>query len=157
EQVETADHTNREAQAAKVYWHSLFGKAFHREVSSQINSALDYGYTILLSCFAREIVAQGYVTQLGINHHNKFNEFNLASDLMEPFRVLVDQIVWENRKNELNQEYKYKLVNVLNQKIKINQKEYYVNNGGVTMYLKSVFEYLNDDTAQNIIEIELMQ
>lgn len=157
EHVEASDHTNREAQAAKIYWHSLFGKAFHREETSHINSALDYGYTILLSCFAREIVAQGYTTQLGINHHNKFNEFNLASDLMEPFRVLVDKIVWENRKSEFNSEYKYKLVNVLNQKVKINQKEYYVNAGGITRYLKSVFEYLNDETQQDILEIELVE
>ncbi|MGL5549939.1 MAG: type II CRISPR-associated endonuclease Cas1 [Culicoidibacterales bacterium] len=157
EHVEAADQTNREAQAAKVYWHSLFGKAFHREEPSHINSALDYGYTILLSCFAREIVAQGYATQLGINHHNKFNEFNLASDLMEPFRVLVDTIVWENRKSEFNREYKYKLVNVLNKKVKIKGKEYYLNAGGVAIYLKGVFEYLNNEAAKEIFEIELME
>ncbi len=157
EKVEQADQTNREAQAAKVYWHSLFGKAFHREQSSCINDALDYGYTILLSCFAREIVAQGYTTQLGINHHNKFNEFNLASDLMEPFRILVDQVVFENKKSELNSEYKHKLVNVLNKKIKINGKEYYVNSGGISLYLKSIFDYLNDENKTDILEFELVE
>lgn len=156
-QVEAADTTNREAQAAKIYWHSLFGKAFHREAPSQINSALDYGYTILLSAFAREIVAQGYATQLGVNHHNKFNEFNLASDLMEPFRVLVDQVVWENRTKELDSDYKHQLVNVLNKRIKIKGKDQYVNSGGITMYVKSIFDYLHDETCSDILEIELFE
>ena len=55
--------------------------------------ALNYGYSIILSSFTREIVANGYITQLGLFHDNMFNQFNLASDLMEPFRPLVDKCV----------------------------------------------------------------
>lgn len=58
-----------------------------------INDALNYGYAILLSHVSREIAAAGYITQLGIWHTNEFNQFNLASDLMEPFRPIIDDYV----------------------------------------------------------------
>ena len=96
-QVQVADKTNREGHAAKVYFNQLFGKEFSRDDLNSINSALDYGYSILLSILSREIVSKGYITQLGINHKNEFNQFNLASDLMEIFRPLVDRVVYENK------------------------------------------------------------
>ena len=67
EDVQPYDSTNREGHAAKVYFNCLFGKDFSREESSDINAMLDYGYAILLSHFNREIVNNGYITQLGIN------------------------------------------------------------------------------------------
>ena len=76
----------------------LFGNDFTREQENDINAGLNYGYTLLLSIFARELVQTGCFTQLGLKHANQFNDFNLASDLMEPFRPLVDQIIYENRK-----------------------------------------------------------
>ena len=87
------DITNREAHSAKVYFNALFGMEFTRTADIVINSALNYGYTIMLSAFKREIVANGYITQLGLFHDNMFNPFNLASDLIEPFRVLIDKEV----------------------------------------------------------------
>ena len=85
------DKHNREGLAAKVYFAALFGEEFHRDDLSPVNAALDYGYAILLSLVNREITALGYLTQLGIFHDNIFNPFNLSSDLMEPFRILVDR------------------------------------------------------------------
>ena len=85
------DATNREGHAAKVYFNALFGMDFSRSAEIPVNAALNYGYSILLSAFNREIVANGYFTQLGICHNNMFNQFNLSSDLMEPFRILVDR------------------------------------------------------------------
>ena len=64
------DGTNREGHAAKVYFNSLFGLDFTRTEDSLINAALNYGYSVLMSAFAREIVASGYLTQLGIFHDN---------------------------------------------------------------------------------------
>lgn len=87
------DGTNREGHAAKVYFNALFGLEFTRTEDNLINAALNYGYSIILSAFTREIVANGYITQLGVFHDNMFNQFNLASDLMEPFRILVDRQV----------------------------------------------------------------
>lgn len=89
-EIQFADETNREGHAAKVYFNALFGKDFTRTEESSINAALNYGYGIILSCFTREIAANGYITQLGLFHDNMFNQFNLASDIMEPFRILVD-------------------------------------------------------------------
>ena len=65
-EVELFDMTNREAHAAKVYFNSLFGKEFSRDDVNSINAALNYGYGILLSNFNKEIVSDGYLTQLGI-------------------------------------------------------------------------------------------
>ena len=92
-QIEPHDVTNREGHAAKVYFNALFGKEFTRSEENVTNAALNYGYSIILSAFNREIVAHGYLTQLGIFHDNMFNHFNLSCDLMEPFRILIDRRV----------------------------------------------------------------
>ena len=76
------DKTNREGLAAKVYFNALFGMDFNRNEDIPRNAALNYGYSIILSSFTREIVANGYITQLGLFHDNMFNQFNLASDLI---------------------------------------------------------------------------
>ena len=91
--VEFADATNREGHAAKVYFNALFGMDFTRSEENVTNAALNFGYSILLSAFNREVSSHGYLTQLGIFHDNMFNHFNLSCDLMEPFRVLVDRCV----------------------------------------------------------------
>ena len=90
EQVEIADKTNREGHAAKVYFNLLYGMDFNRNDIDNTNIALDYGYTILLSLMNREVVSKGYITQIGVNHKNEFNQFNLSCDLMEIYRPLID-------------------------------------------------------------------
>ena len=140
------DATNREGHSAKVYFNALFGMEFTRTSDIAINSALNYGYTIMLSAFNREIVANGYVTQLGLFHDNMFNPFNLASDLLEPFRVLIDKEVLKMECEEFGQEQKMQLVNVLNQEVVIDEKKQYVNNA-IKIYCKSVFEALNEDDS----------
>lgn len=95
DQLEIFDPTNREGHAARIYFNTLFGHKFSRDLENDINAGLNYGYTLLMSLFAREIVKNGCMTQFGLKHSNQFNDFNLASDLMEPFRPLVDQIIYE--------------------------------------------------------------
>ena len=114
------DGTNREGHAAKVYFNALFGLEFTRTEDNLINAALNYGYSIILSAFTREIVANGYITQLGVFHDNMFNQFNLASDLMEPFRILVDRQVLTMELEQFEHEEKMQLVNVLNQEVQID-------------------------------------
>lgn len=92
-QIEFGDATNREGHAAKVYFNALFGLDFTRTAENSINAALNYGYSLLLSTCARETALNGYITQIGLFHDNIFNQFNLASDLMEPFRPIVDNLV----------------------------------------------------------------
>ena len=140
------DETNREGHAAKVYFNALFGRDFTRTEDSYINAGLNYGYSILLSTFAREIVANGYITQVGLFHDNMFNKFNLASDMMEPFRILVDQQVIQMMPTKLEKEEKMQLVNILNQEVQIDGKIQYVNNA-IKIYCRSVFDALNEDDS----------
>ena len=145
-EIDWNDVTNREGHAAKVYFNAVFGMDFTRTEDNIINAALNYGYTIILSAFTREIVANGYLTQLGIFHDNMFNQFNLASDFMEPFRVLVDREVFRLNLTKFEHEEKMQLVNILNHEVKIDSKMQYVNNA-IKIYCKSVFEALNEDDS----------
>ena len=140
------DGTNREGHAAKVYFNALFGLDFTRTEDNYINAGLNYGYSIILSAFTREIVANGYITQLGLFHDNMFNQFNLASDLMEPFRVLIDREVIQMQRKEFTHEEKIQLVNVLNNEVMIDGKTQYVNNA-IKIYCKSVFDALNENDS----------
>lgn len=143
EEITFGDATNREGHAAKVYFNALFGKDFTRAADLNINAALNYGYSILLSAFTREIAANGYLTQLGLFHDNMFNPFNLASDLMEPYRPLVDQMVYHMDLQVFDHSEKMELVNVLNQSVTINDRTEYVGNA-IKIYCRSVFDALGD-------------
>lgn len=152
--VESGDVTNREGHSAKVYFNSLFGKNFTRDGIDDINSALDYGYSILLSNFNKEIVSNGYITQLGICHKNEFNPFNLSCDLMEPFRPIVDDIVFRNKEFALDRHYKLKLINILNEKIRIRDGDYFLSNA-IQIYLNSIFKALDSGNIEDIIFIDM--
>lgn len=141
-QIEIGDTTNREGHSAKVYFNALFGMDFTRTSDTPTNAALNYGYGILLSTFNREIVANGYITQLGLFHDNMFNHFNLGSDLMEPFRTLVDKIVYNLKPEIFNHNEKMELLNILNKEVIIDGKINYVNNA-IKIYCKSVFDAIN--------------
>lgn len=153
-EVEIADCTNREGHAAKVYFSSLFGKDFSRSSECNINSALDYGYTILLSAFNREVVSKGYITQLGINHRNEFNFFNFSCDLMEPFRPIIDIVVYNLKEQVFDKSFKYNLINVLNIKIKIDGKEQYLSNA-IGIYVNSVIDAIEKEDAKKVLNYEL--
>ena len=140
------DETNREGHAAKVYFNALFGLSFTRTEDCLVNAALNYGYSIILSAFTREIVAGGYITQLGLFHDNMFNQFNFASDLMEPFRILIDREVVNMPMTEFAQDEKMRLVDILNQEVVIDGRKQYVNNA-IKIYCKSVFDALNENDS----------
>lgn len=142
-QVKPDDTSNREGHAAKVYFNSLFGKEFVRHTGEDINAALDYGYAILASSINKEVVSNGCITQLGIKHKNEFNYFNLSYDIIEPFRTLVDSIVAENIENEFNKDYKYKLINILASKLKMEGKSYYFTNA-IQIYVKGLLNALDE-------------
>lgn len=148
-EIVSGDETNREGHAAKVYFNAIFGLDFTRSEENSINAALNYGYSILLSCFNREIVSNGYITQVGLCHENRFNQFNLASDFMEPFRILVDRKVVEMMPEDFGKDEKMELVNVLNQDVIIEQKTHNVNNA-IKIYCRSLFDALNDEDIAHI-------
>lgn len=153
-QVERGDKTNREGHAAKVYFNLLFGKNFIRGTSDSINSGLDYGYSIILSTINKEVVSKGYITQIGINHKSEFNQFNLTCDLMEPFRPLIDEIVYDSINADFDKKQKYKLINVLNNKVTINNRDQYVINA-IPIYIQSVFDALENEKESKILNYEI--
>ena len=142
-ELEFGDETNREGHAAKVYFNALFGKKFNRSEDNSINAALNYGYTLILSAFSREVVACGYITQIGLFHDNMFNRFNLASDIMEPFRPLVDDRVCSMAPGKFEKEEKHEMIGLLGQEIVINGRRETIPNA-IKIYSRSVFESLDD-------------
>jgi CRISPR-associated endonuclease Cas1 subtype II len=147
--IELGDTTNREGHAAKVYFNALFGVKFTRTADIPINAALNYGYGLLLSACNREITANGYITQLALFHDNMFNPFNLGSDLMEPFRILVDRYVHSLNPDKFEHEEKMYMVDILNQEVTIDGKRNYLNNA-IKIYCRSVFEALNEQDVSLI-------
>lgn len=148
-ELEWNDSTNREGFAAKVYFNALYGMNFSRNKECFINAALDYGYSIILSAFNREIVATGYFTQLGLCHRNPFNKFNLSSDFMEPFRILVDEEVYNLEGTEFTKDHKNKLINILNKTIMIDDKNQTVANA-IKIYCRSLFSALAEDDLEYV-------
>lgn len=145
-QIEFQDATNREGHAAKVYFNALFGMEHTRSSENPINAALDYGYSLLLSAFNREISANGYLTQLGLHHDNVYNRFNLSSDFMEPFRVLVDRVVCFLKPKTFDTQIKRELIDILNQPIQIDGAKQTTLNA-ISIYSRSVFDALNQNDA----------
>ena len=94
--VTSGDTTNCEAQAARIYFRQLFGEAFIRDREGPPpNPSLNYGYTILRAAVARALVGSGLLVTLGIHHHNKYNSFALADDIVEPFRPFNDWLIYQ--------------------------------------------------------------
>jgi CRISPR-associated endonuclease Cas1 subtype II len=150
QELANGDKTNREGLAAKVYFNALFGMDFNRDEETPINSALDYGYSIVLSTVNKEISYNGYVTQLGLFHDNIYNPFNLASDLMEPFRILVDRIVYDNHFEQFSTDEKRIMLHLLEKEVKIaNNKQVFTN--AIKIYVRSVFDALCDNNSEEIL------
>ena len=126
EMVRAGDPDNLEAVAAAAYFPALFGSEFTRGEDSLINSCLNYGYAILRGAVARNLVIRGVEPCLGIFHHNELNQFNLADDLMEPLRPLVDLYVATNVKGKgsLTPQLKQQLFNLSNYLVLQNGKKY---------------------------------
>lgn len=115
--VRSGDSERMESQAAALYFAKLFGKDFQRKEERWINAALDYGYAILRGTIARGLVAHGLLPSMGLFHASEQNAFNLADDLIEPFRPLVDLYVVKHRTAddaELQSADKAALVELLN-------------------------------------------
>lgn len=93
-EVGSGDPLNREATAARHYFRELLPANSTRNSEDRINSALDYGYAIVRGALARSIASYGFLGSVGIHHANMLNNYNLADDLMEPYRPFVDLFVF---------------------------------------------------------------
>ena len=127
-QVKSGDSDNLEGRAAAFYWQNLYGhiKGFRRDREGvPPNNLLNYGYAILRAVVARSLVGSGLIPTLGIHHHNRYNAYCLADDIMEPYRpyvdVLVDEIVDSGIDcSRLTTEIKSKLLTIPVQDVVIN-------------------------------------
>lgn len=126
--VLSGDTDNREGVAAAYYWKHLFDFDFKRERYGAFpNLFLNYGYIVLRAAVARAISGSGLLNTLGIHHHNKYNAFCLADDIMEPYRPLIDAKVLtllnSYNEQELTTEIKSELLNVLTQTVYFDNKK----------------------------------
>lgn len=131
ESLKSGDPTNMEARAAVYYWKNLFLKecaGFIREREGMPpNNLLNYGYAILRAVIARSLVCSGLLPTLGIHHHNRYNAYCLADDIMEPYRPYVDELVLEIMRSgieyrELTTALKARLLNIPTLDVYINGK-----------------------------------
>lgn len=116
ERVHSGDPENVEATAAQRYFPVLFGERFTRGAENGINAGLNYGYAILRGCIARNLTVYGFLPTFGLHHRSELNAFNLADDLMEPLRPVVDLLVYQTMQEttELTPQIKHTLFNCLN-------------------------------------------
>lgn len=145
EEIEIGDITNREGLAAKMYFRSLFGNNFIRFYDDGINSALNYGYTIIKSCIIRNFAIFGLNSYIGIHHKSKTNNFNLAYDFIEPFRAIVDKHVYDNIDlitSDLSFEMRTSLVEILNKEVIVNSK-YYTVEYAIELLVKSYIKSMS--------------
>lgn len=155
--LENGDKTNREGHLAKVYFDSLYGNSFTRKDEVFINAAMNFGYAILRSCMARTVVGNGLITMLGIFHKNEFNSFNLADDLMEPYRPLMDYWINQKIKAEkdfLSYESRLKIIEFIQEKIVIDGKKMSIENS-MQELVSSFIAYMESNLEGSVIQIEL--
>lgn len=127
--VRSGDPDNLEARAAAYYWQNLFSHidGFTRERDGIFpNNLLNYGYAILRAVIARSLVSSGLLPTLGIHHHNRYNAYCLADDIMEPYRPYVDELVFNYIKGkeemELSKEVKAVMLSIPTIDVRISGK-----------------------------------
>lgn len=126
-EVKSGDSTNREAMAAKLYWDLLIDVDWVRSrFGDYPNNFLNYGYAILRAAMARALVGSGLLPTFGIHHHNKYDAYALADDMMEPYRPFVDDEVLtyikENpEQDEITTDFKKKILNILTRDVLIGK------------------------------------
>lgn len=131
DEVELADRTHREGQAARHYWQHLWQDAepdFKREkqgAKDPVNARLNFGYAVLRSLVARELVAAGLSPELGVGHHSTENPFNLADDFMEPYRFVVERVARPSAaEGDFDAPARVAMARIVEQTVCIGKKDY---------------------------------
>lgn len=155
--IELDDRTNREGLAAKMYFRELFVSDFIRFDDDVINAGLNYGYSIFRSLITSIIVAKGYIANIGIFHKGKQNMFNLSDDIIEVFRPIVDDFVYNTMRDEIlfKQEHREKLIQLTNKKILIDSRKQTIANA-INQYLDSIFNYLDGETNRVLFPLPII-
>ncbi len=157
--VKSGDTSNMEGTAAAKYFKLLFGKNFTRGSENVVNAMLNYGYAVLRSMIAKNLVAYGFEPLLGIYHKSTLNSFNLADDMIEPFRPIVDLFVkiYAEDEEELTTKVKTRLADLLNMNVLINGK-YFTCSRAIELQIQSLSGFINGRNTELdlpiIVELE---
>lgn len=151
--IEYGDATNREGLASRTYFKELFGSTFKRFNEDIINFCLNYSYQVLRSKISQEIIACGYIPTLGICHKSEYNQFNLADDIIEVFRPIIDyylfNILENNEYEHLTPELKGKLVSVLNERVLYKNNSYKIHSV-IRVFLQDIFAFLETGDVEKV-------
>ena len=139
-----------EAIAAKDYF-SQYHEGLNRRVEEPINSRLNYGYAVVRSAIVRKLVATGFHTALGIHHDNQLNAFNLADDLIEPYRAIVDLVVHENVSSSirLSKTERRELAHVLHNACKVDEMKVNVM-ASIDIMVESLKRIILDNSSEKL-------
>lgn len=153
--ISKGDSTNREAQAARLYFGALFGSDFKRNNEDDLNACLNYGYSIILSACARAVSMYGYNNALGVHHRGQGNPYNLACDIMEPFRPFVDLLAYKRRGLPLDWSLKKEFIALPYTECKMNNKTMKLYTA-IDQYALGLLKFMNR-TSVIIGEVSLWQ
>ncbi len=163
QKIKPHDTTNIEGSTALHYWKLLFSDSldyYTRNLDNIRNSALNYGYAILRSIIANSLTCKGFILHQGIHHINQQNQFNLADDIIEPFRAFVDIEVYNMFELEgytdevLTKEIKKRLLGIVDSVVVINNEKFTLLNG-IDKYTDSLFNSFKNQNIEDLIEISL--
>lgn len=147
--LKSGDSNNREAYASRLYFPLLFGTDFVRSSNHFLNTYLNYGYSLVRSTLARTLCAYGFIPSMGLGHCNELNPFNLADDLIEPYRPMVDIFVYNMTEIE-RQNFKHTLLNLFQKKMEYHGTELDLLNG-IEVYIQSLKNSFKQNSAQSLI------
>lgn len=145
-EVASGDVGNVEATAANLYFKAYFDGKNHRRDETAVNACLDYGYAIVRGLIARSLAAHGFIPCVGLFHHSSLNAFNLADDLIEPFRPIVD--LWVATyvdEEEMTPQVKRRLFSLVNAETKINNANYTLSYA-VDLFVESLKRSLQQES-----------
>jgi len=163
DKVEDGDNLNIEAQASQQYWKSIFRNNFNyftRNMSDVRNASLNYGYAIIRSIISNTLSCKGFILYDGIHHCSELNQFNLADDIIEPFRAFVDLEVYEIFENEgcikeqLDSELKKRLLGLVDTETYINKQKFTLINA-IDKYCDSLYNCYKFDTVEKLLEVNI--
>ena len=155
--VKSGDTSNRESIAARIYFDQILGDATRRKPIWH-NAALNYGYAMVRSHIARHIAARGLVASQGLFHHNELNSFNLADDLIEPYRAAVDLYIFEkvaplhvgDRDASLTKYDRELIIDILNYYVIIKGKKFTIRHA-VERTVESFIECIEVKEARKLL------
>lgn len=154
DEIKPGDKSNREGLASRTYFKELFSKEFKRFNEDIINYCLNFIYQIIRSKISQEIISLGYISQLGINHKSEYNYFNLADDLIEPYRPIVDYYIYkileENNEEYLTPNLKRRIIDILNQQIKYNSQQIKIGIS-IQFYVQNLMSFMETGCTEKIV------